>query len=128
MFHHYRADFFVNCWHMSAHESAGIVELYAGVDAGIALRSMYSRLQSAYRDSPERFYLGLTSYDPNHDLGPTNQFKFSTYKRAAFGSEREVRAMVWRTSERGFQYEAIRTRTFSGRCRSGPGDRCALED
>ena len=24
MFHHYRADFFINCWHMSEHESAGM--------------------------------------------------------------------------------------------------------
>jgi hypothetical protein len=46
--------------------------------------------------------LGLTSYDHNHVFGATNQFKFSSYKRPAFGHEQEVRAMIWRTSERGF--------------------------
>jgi hypothetical protein len=103
MFHHYRADFFINCWHMSDHESAGMWKLYAGVDAGIAIKSTYSRLLHAFKDTPERFYLGLTSYDHNHVFGPTNPFKFSSYKRPAFGHEREVRAMIWRTSDRGFQ-------------------------
>jgi hypothetical protein len=68
MFHHYRADFFINCWHMSEHQSAGMWKLYAGVDAGIAIKSTYSRLMHAFKDRPERFYLGLTSYDHNHVL------------------------------------------------------------
>ncbi len=39
MFHHYRADYFINCWHMSPHESAGMWKVYGGVDAGIAIKS-----------------------------------------------------------------------------------------
>ena len=99
----YRADYFINCWHLSPHESAGMWKLYAGVDGGIALKSTYHRLQHAFDDSSERYDLGLTSYDFNHVFGPTNQFKFCSYKRPAFGAEQEVRAIVWRTSERGYQ-------------------------
>ena len=96
MFHYYRADFFINCWHMSPHESAGMWKLYAGVDAGIAIKSTYSRLVHAFKDTPERVYLGLTSYDHEHVFGSTNSFKFSSYKRQAFGHDREVRAMILR--------------------------------
>ncbi len=101
MFHFHRADFFISCWHLSPHESAGMWKLYGGVDAGLALKSTYSRLRHAFDDSSERFFLGLTSYEAEHVFGSTNQFRFSTYKRPAFGSEQEVRAMIWRPSEKG---------------------------
>jgi hypothetical protein len=102
MFHHYRADYFVNCWHLSPHETFGMWKLYAGIDAGIALRTMYSRLQHAFAQSRERLFLGLTSYKPEHVFGPTNQFKFSSYKRSVFDYEQEVRAIIWRPSEYGY--------------------------
>jgi hypothetical protein len=53
---HYRADFFINCWHMSPDESAGMWKLYAGIDAGIAIKSIYSRLQHAFNESRERSF------------------------------------------------------------------------
>lgn len=38
MFAYERCTYFLNCWHLSAHESAAMWKLYAGVDAGIALK------------------------------------------------------------------------------------------
>lgn len=99
MFAHYRADFFVNCWHISPYESAGMWKLYAGVDAGIALRSTYSRLKSELMNSPERSFMGLTNYDASSVFGPVNGFKFMMYKRPSFEHEREVRALIWDPSQ-----------------------------
>jgi hypothetical protein len=101
LFHYYRADYYINCWHMSPHESAGMWKLYAGVDAGIAIKSTYSRLKCAFCNSPERFFVGVTSYDHNTVFGSTNPFKFVMCKRPTFEHEREIRAFVWRDKESG---------------------------
>lgn len=82
MFMHYRADFFVNCWHISPHEPGGMWKLFAGVDAGIALRSTYSRLNAELARSSERIFLGLVSYDSSTVFGPNNGLKFTMHKAA----------------------------------------------
>jgi hypothetical protein len=101
LFHYYRAEYYISCWHMSPHESAGMWKLYAGVDAGIAIKSTYSRLKCALRDSPERFFIGVTSYNDDTVFGPINPFKFVMCKRPSFEHEREIRAFVWRDTESG---------------------------
>jgi hypothetical protein len=100
MFDYYRAEFYMNCWHMSPHESAAMWKLYAGTDAGIALKSTYSRLQRAFEHRSERYFLGLANYDSSTVFGPTNAFKFIMWKRKAFEHEKEVRALVWKLDEK----------------------------
>ena len=59
----HRTDFYLNSWHLSDAEDAGMWRLYAGVDGGIAVRSTYSRLKQALNASKERGYLGTLPYD-----------------------------------------------------------------
>ena len=62
MLHYLRAYTYINCWYLSEHESAAMWRLYGGAEAGIAIRSTYSRLQHAFRDVVEPVHVGLVQY------------------------------------------------------------------
>jgi len=94
-FAYFRSTYFVNCWHLSKHESDAMWKLYAGVDAGIALRSTYSRLKSALNECPDRVFLGTVNYSVESVFGTVNGFKFVMHKRPAFEYEKEIRAVLW---------------------------------
>jgi hypothetical protein len=85
---------FVNCWHMSEHESAAMWRLYAGADAGVAVRTDYQTLASVL---PEGCFQGMVTY-VDYMSGPIPEDNALTpymYKRLSFAHEREVRALIW---------------------------------
>jgi hypothetical protein len=97
MMHYYRTCTYINCWHMSEHESAAMWKLYGGLDAGIAIRSTYSRLQHAFNDVAEDVHLGLVQYGGESLFGTLNGIKFIMNKRKSFEHETEVRTFLWRS-------------------------------
>jgi hypothetical protein len=81
---------FVNCWHMSDHESDAMWRLYARARRGIAIRSTVGDVKECLRahNSGKVIY-----YDPSHDVrsagmvGPHDIL----FKRNAFSCEQEYR-------------------------------------
>lgn len=96
VFHYYRSHTYINCWHLSEHEPAAMWKLYAGVDAGIAIQTTYSRLTCAFDTFAEPVNIGLVQYDPEFIFGRTNLIRFVMHKRKSFDHEKEVRAVFWR--------------------------------
>jgi hypothetical protein len=61
---------------------------------GVAICSRYSLLKSALDALDDRAFLGLVRYGTEHLTG-FNLFRFIFTKRADYGVEQEVRAMLW---------------------------------
>lgn len=89
----------INCWHMNEHESAEMWKLYLNSNEGVAIQSTYSLLKKSFTDE-ERIYLGIVKYiDYDRDyLDPSNFYNPFIHKRKSFQHEKEVRALVRRTS------------------------------
>ena len=85
-------EVFINCWHMNAHESAGMWRLYAKTNEAIAIRSTFSKLFNAL-DS--KCHLGVVKYvDYENDWIPEgNAYYPFVHKRLSFAHEQEVRAL-----------------------------------
>jgi hypothetical protein len=95
----------VNCWHMNDFESAAMWDLYAGRNAGIAIRSTYARLKECFKLSLSRLEQGLPgwfvhigcveylNFDVEKRL-PINVYRPALSKRKSFEHERELRAIV----------------------------------
>jgi len=84
---------FVNCWHMSEHESAAMWKLYARTEEAVAIKSTYFKLQQAL---PNSSFLGIVHYiDYERDWLPEgNSFWPFVHKRRSFEHERELRAVI----------------------------------
>jgi len=98
-----RKSIYVNCWHMSEHESHAMWSIYANKGSGIAISSTFNRLESAL-NLPEgrELYSGEIKYsdyntDPNRFI-PPNLFVNAMTKRRSFEFERELRVVFWDTS------------------------------
>lgn len=84
---------YLNCWHMSEHESAAMWRLYSKSDEAIAVQSTFSKLSAAL---PDNVYLGVVLY-VDYDKTPIpmgNTFWPYVHKRLSFEHEREVRAVM----------------------------------
>lgn len=88
---------FVNCWHMSKHESAAMWKLYAQNKAGIAIQSNFEKLKACFSGSHDTVFIGKVRYiDWNNDKIPRNNYFYPyLYKRKSFECERELRALVY---------------------------------
>jgi hypothetical protein len=84
---------FINCWHMNAHESAGMWKLYAKTNEAIAIKSSFSRLTN---ELDGQIYLGLVEYiDFQQDWLPEGNTLYPyVHKRLSFEHEHEVRAVI----------------------------------
>lgn len=89
-----RAHTFVNCWHVSMHESAAMWAQYAQAGASIAIQSCASLLQGAL---PSGVHVGLVRYIDydTMSIAPTNVLDYCLHKRQMFEHEKELRALVW---------------------------------
>ena len=93
----YRKSVYINCWHMSEHESAALWRLYLKSDEGIAIRSTRNRLGASFSNfdpgvwSVPVQYIDYLIDDPPV---PTRMAPFR-YKRKSFEHERELRAIVY---------------------------------
>ena len=86
----HRYAHFVNCWHMSDHESDAMWKLYALVRTGIAIQSTVGDVSECLRphNSGKVIY-----YDPSHDVISRSMFgpHDILFKRNPFSWEREYR-------------------------------------
>jgi len=68
---HLRCIRFANCWHCSTVESAALWKIYAGLNQGIAIKSTFQSLKSAFRAAEDDYAgqlvrAGLVEYmDPD---------------------------------------------------------------
>src|SRR5437868_8026514 len=89
---------FVSSWHCQEHESAAMWSQYLKTQEGIAIRSSYDRLCSAFSNYDDyEIFIGTVSYlDYNRDsIGQGNSLAPVLSKRKSFEHEREVRAVIW---------------------------------
>lgn len=85
---------YINCWHMSEHESAFLWSVYASISDGICIKSNVARLKKSLELEKRPIYIGPVQYidyqidgiDGGNMLNPF--FK----KRKSFESEKELRA------------------------------------
>ncbi|GGE18129.1 DUF2971 domain-containing protein [Primorskyibacter flagellatus] len=88
-----RSKSFVNCWHINAHESAAMWDLYGGGQTAVAIQTTYRKLISA---APSGIYSGMVRYIDfeNEWLNEDNLFYPIMHKRRSFEHEREVRLVA----------------------------------
>jgi len=82
---------FINCWHMSEHESAAMWSLYG---RSVAIRSTYRKLHDSI--SSPFIYIGVVRYiDYARDVVTRgNTYWPFVYKRKSFEHERELRVVL----------------------------------
>jgi hypothetical protein len=88
---------FISCWHMNDDESDAMWKIYAKDDAGVAIRSSFARLKSAFETAEETVKIGVVNYDDfrnSRTATPYDVDNFYMRKRTAFGHEKELRAVV----------------------------------
>jgi hypothetical protein len=85
---------YVNCWHMAAHESTAMWEIYGRGGPAIAVRTRYNKLAAVLPDS---VLLGMVRYvDYQRGLIPEdNMLRALMSKRLEYRHEQEVRAVLW---------------------------------
>jgi len=83
---------FVNCWHMSEHESEAMWKMYSNKGQGIAIASTVGQIQDILPEGlGDVFAVQYVDFiDKNIPVNPYNSFQ---YKRKSFEHEKEVRAM-----------------------------------
>jgi hypothetical protein len=81
---------YINCWHMSEHESAAMWKLYAKTNEAVAVQATYTNLINSL---PDQVYVGVVKYiDYEKDWLPEgNTFYPFMHKRKSFSHENEVR-------------------------------------
>lgn len=86
----HRCAHFVNCWHMSDHESDAMWKLYALGPKGIAIQSKVGDVNEYLR--PHN-YGRVIYYDPSHDMRSPTIFgpHDILFKRSSFSWEQEYR-------------------------------------
>ena len=101
LFRAMRRRIFVNCWHLSAYESAALWATY-GAGGGIAVRSTFERMRRSFR-GPADVFIGRVKY-VDYDSYPIPEgsaFYPALHKRKSFEFEREIRAVCWDVASGG---------------------------
>jgi hypothetical protein len=97
----YRRSYFINCWHLSSHESAAMWDIYSRRDEGIAIVSSEQRIAEALEASELDVYGGRVIYgdydDEDFVIEDTNGFNPVLRKRQSFSYEAEYRLVFWDT-------------------------------
>lgn len=85
---------FVNCWHISDHESAATWKLYPNSPDGVAIQSTVARLIESLSKAKEDVLIGKVKYvDYTTVRIPNNVFYRAIHKRLSFSHEKELRAV-----------------------------------
>ena len=98
----YRRSYFINCWHLSDHESSAMWDIYSRRNEGIAIVSSESKLIAALEKVPQHVMGGAVSYgnygDEEFVIDDSNGFTPVVHKRNSFSYEREYRLAYWDNS------------------------------
>ena len=111
-----RLDTYVNCWHLSPHESAAMWSQYAKQGVGVAIKATVPRLTKNLTDQllhlAQHVYVGEVHYvDYTGDWIPENNLYWPyVHKRKSFEHEKELRIVshVFPDYEGGVDPSAIR--------------------
>lgn len=104
-----RKNTFISCWHLNQYESAAMWKQYTTSNDSIAITTTYGELVNQL---PENVYLGMVryiNYRSSDVIGVENIMKPFVYKRLSFAHEKEVRALISRSSNRNAQYYKSKT-------------------
>ncbi len=95
-----RKQIYVNCWHASKIESMAMWRIYSERGNGLAICTTVEGLISAFKDAPEKIYIGSVNYIDHEkaSISMSNLFNPFVYKNNSFSYEKELRAAFW---ERG---------------------------
>lgn len=92
----------VNCWHLNDFESMAMWDLYSDSD-GIAVQTTIKKLKEAFNKVQDSIRLGKIVYTDEaieHPTGWTvDRFMACMTKKQCYAHEKEVRALIWNTSE-----------------------------
>lgn len=88
-----RQMLYVNCWHVSNHESEAMWRIYCGGDNGLAIVLPYEDLRTSV--SMGTAWIGMVGYlDFELDLlAPADAFRAALHKRREFAYEQEARIL-----------------------------------
>jgi hypothetical protein len=91
-----REHTFVNCWHISEHESAAMWKLYLKSDEGIAIKSSFKDFSKCFIVCPEHdVFIGMVNYlDYKFDVIKDKSIGAFFSKRKSFDHEKEIRAVI----------------------------------
>jgi len=85
----------ISCWHSNEDESAAMWKLYSAQQQAIAIRTTYSKLQSALSRNPSVVLTPVRYVTNNKDDAPFDSiFSAFLYKERSFQFEHEVRAII----------------------------------
>jgi hypothetical protein len=91
----YRRSCFVNCWHLSAHESSAMWDVYSRRDEGIAVVSSEERIANALSGCELEVFGGKIVYgdytDEQFVIDDSNAFNPMLHKRQSYSYEAEYR-------------------------------------
>jgi hypothetical protein len=93
----FRPATFVNCWHLSDHESAAMWKVYLTSNEGVAIVSTFERLAQSIKD-PREIEIGKVQYrDYSKDAFPAggNLLHIFLSKQKSFEYEKGIRALYW---------------------------------
>ena len=88
---------YLNCWHIGAHESAAMWDLYIPGHDGVAIRSTVGRLKQAFATARPDVFIGLVNYIDyrtqrmEQAIGIPGPFYF---KHTSYAYENELRAAI----------------------------------
>ena len=89
---------YINCWHLSAEESAALWKLYLKSDEGIAIRSTILHLKSELKRNYRKndLYISKVKYVnyKTYNMPEGNILAPFIHKRTSFMHEKEVRAII----------------------------------
>lgn len=91
----FRMWVYLNCWHMSPHESAAMWKLYAASDAAVAIQTTYTTLRDVLPDIAVIGMVRYIDYDQEwFSFKILERLSAFIHKRLSFEHEREVRAII----------------------------------
>jgi Protein of unknown function (DUF2971) len=92
-----RETCYISCWHQNPHESAAMWKLYAPSGEGVAVRTSFQHLKSAFSATKDLLFAAVVNYiDYTKEVfGTHNAFIPILHKRKSFSHEAEVRLIWW---------------------------------
>ncbi len=107
----HRRSYFINCWHLSEHESSAMWDIYSKRQDGIAILSSEAHFEKSFSNAKQDIMGGEIVYgdylDKDFKIDENNSFTSVLHKRNSFSYENEYRLVHWDTSVTHKQLKAV---------------------
>lgn len=90
----FRMMVFMNCWHVSDHESAAMWEIYQRAGLGVAVQSTWGALTRSIGGDREVYGARVNYVDYKQAIIRDNVAELFLHKRRSFAHEQEARLMI----------------------------------